>query len=50
MTSSHHVYEVRPRKDKRGFDLISGALPFGSIIGFTLRLLLFTPALPDAGA
>jgi hypothetical protein len=21
-----HVYEVRPRKDKRGFDLISDAL------------------------
>ena len=26
-----HVYEVRPRKDKRGFDLISGALPFGGL-------------------
>ena len=24
-----HVYKVRPRSDKRGFDLISGALPFG---------------------
>ena len=24
-----HVYEVRPRKHKRGFDLISDALPFG---------------------
>jgi hypothetical protein len=23
-----HVYELRPRKDKRGFDLISDALPF----------------------
>jgi hypothetical protein len=23
------VYEVRPRKDRRGFDLISDALPFG---------------------
>jgi len=23
-----HVYEVRPRKDRRGFDLISDALPF----------------------
>ena len=30
MTSSQHVYEVRPRKDKRGFDLISDALPFGA--------------------
>jgi hypothetical protein len=23
-----HVYEVRPRKDKRGIDLISDVLPF----------------------
>jgi len=22
-------YEIRPRKDRRGFDLISAALPFG---------------------
>jgi hypothetical protein len=26
-----HVYEVRPRKDKRGADLISDALPFGRL-------------------
>ena len=26
-----HVYEVRPRKDKRGFDLISDVLPFGGL-------------------
>jgi hypothetical protein len=26
-----HIYEVRPRKDKRGFDLISDALPFGRL-------------------
>ena len=26
-----HVFEVRPRKDKRGFDLISDALPFGRL-------------------
>jgi hypothetical protein len=26
-----HVYEVRLRKDKRGFDLISHALPFGRL-------------------
>jgi hypothetical protein len=26
-----HVYEVRPRKDKRGLDLISDALPFGAL-------------------
>ena len=25
---SMHVYEVRPRKDKRGVDLISDVLPF----------------------
>jgi hypothetical protein len=28
---SMHVYEVRPRKDHRGFDLISDALPFGQL-------------------
>ena len=26
-----HVYEVRPRKDKRGVDLISDVLPFGAL-------------------
>jgi hypothetical protein len=26
-----HVYEVRPRKHKRDFDLISDALPFGRL-------------------
>jgi hypothetical protein len=26
-----YIYEVRPRKDKRGVDLISDALPFGSL-------------------
>jgi hypothetical protein len=26
-----HVYEVRPRKDKRSVDLISDALPFGRL-------------------
>jgi hypothetical protein len=29
MTSPKHVYEVRPRKDHRGVDLISDVLPFG---------------------
>jgi len=28
---SVHAYEVRPRKDKRGVDLISEALPFGGL-------------------
>jgi hypothetical protein len=31
MTSSQHIYEVRPRKDHRGVDLISDALPFGRL-------------------
>ena len=26
-----HTYDVRPRKDKRGVDLISDALPFGRL-------------------
>jgi hypothetical protein len=26
-----HVYEVWPREDKRGFDLISDVLPFGRL-------------------
>ena len=28
---SIYLYEVRPRKDHRGFDLISDALPFGRL-------------------
>ena len=28
---STHVYEVRPRKDHRGVDLVSEALPFGRL-------------------
>jgi hypothetical protein len=31
MPNSRHIYEVRPRKDKRGFDLISDRLPFGRL-------------------
>jgi len=27
-----HVYEVRPRKDKRSVDLISDVLPFGRLL------------------
>ena len=26
-----HIYEVRPREDKRGVDLISDVLPFGQL-------------------
>jgi hypothetical protein len=31
MTSSQHAYEVRPRKDHRGVDLIPDALSFGQL-------------------
>ena len=31
MQSTMHVYQVRPRKDKRGVDLISDTLPFGRL-------------------
>jgi hypothetical protein len=31
LNSHPQVYKVRPRKDHRGFDLISGALPFGRL-------------------
>jgi hypothetical protein len=31
MQSTIHVYEVRPRKDKRGVALISDQLPFGRL-------------------
>jgi hypothetical protein len=31
VTSSQHVYEVRPRRDNRGVDLISETLPFGRL-------------------
>jgi hypothetical protein len=27
-----HAYEVRPRSDKRGVDLISDVLPFGRLL------------------
>ena len=31
MQSTIHIYEVRPRKDKRGVDLISAVLQFGRL-------------------
>ena len=31
MVCGNHVYEVRPRTDKRGVDLISDALRFGPL-------------------
>ena len=32
MNSSQRLYEVRPRKDHRGVDLISDVLPFGRAV------------------
>jgi hypothetical protein len=51
MTSSQHLYEIRPRKDRRGVDLISDALPFGRLwygepnalsnaIGYVIRVTI----------
>jgi hypothetical protein len=31
LKESLHVYELRPRKDHRGVDLISDVLPFGRL-------------------
>lgn len=31
MQKTTHVYEVRPRQDERGVDLISDVLPFGRL-------------------
>jgi hypothetical protein len=31
LNSHPHVYKVRPRKDKRGVDPFSDALPFGRL-------------------
>ena len=31
VTIATHIYEVRPRKDKPGVDLISDAMPFGRL-------------------
>jgi len=50
MTNSQHVYEIRPRKDHRGVDLMSDVLPFGRLwytkpydaVDFGLRQNRFT--------
>lgn len=36
-----HFYEIRPRKDHRGFDLISDALPFGLLLHTLNERLIF---------
>jgi hypothetical protein len=49
-----HIYDIRPRKDHRGFDLISDALLFGRLwygepgaisnaIDYAVFFSLFTP-------
>jgi hypothetical protein len=45
MRELKHVYEVRPRKDHCGVDLISDVLPFGLAIlpPFTARFPLLKP-------
>ena len=30
-TTAMHIYEIRPRKDRRGVDLISDVLPFARL-------------------
>jgi hypothetical protein len=35
-----HIYEVRPREDHRGVDLISDALPFGRLHRIALESFL----------
>lgn len=39
-----HIYEVRPRKDRRGFDLISDALPFSRLwfVAITFSTILLS--------
>jgi hypothetical protein len=37
MTLLEHAYEVRLRKDRRGVDLVSDALPFGRLFGMPGR-------------
>jgi hypothetical protein len=37
MTSSQHVYEVRPRKNHRGVNLISDALLFSRLWHLEIR-------------
>ena len=43
--ASQHIYDVRPRKDKRGVELISDALPFSSVVVLLIR---YRPAISYA--
>ena len=33
-----HIYEIRPRKDHRGVDLVSVQLPFGHLVYVAIKL------------
>ena len=44
MTSSQHVYEIRARKDHRGVNLISDALPFGRAFALARFAFWIRPA------
>jgi hypothetical protein len=48
--SSQHVYNVRPRKDKRGVNLISDVLPFGRIRASTSTWNDTSPAPPSSSS
>ena len=55
LTSSQHIYEVRPRKDKRGVNLISDALPYSPLwyagpnaISDAISFAKFSSHSPDA--
>jgi hypothetical protein len=43
-----HAYEIRPRKDRRGVDLISDALPFGRLWYGEAATRYIIPLLNDA--
>ena len=49
MEEIKHVYKIRPRQDKRGFDLISDALPFGGLWIKAVLCLCLTAVLLAAG-
>jgi len=44
MTHSQHVYEVRPRKDRRGFTLIADVL---HSVGCGMAILTLSPTQSD---
>ena len=47
MTATIHSYEVRPRKDGRGFDLISDQLPIRPFVVAAAHMLRRSHLIPD---